>query len=288
MKAIEFYHHEKTVLSIEIFPPRPDLPINTVYETLDRLKVLNPDFISVTYGAGGGNRARTIEISSKIKNTYGIEALSHLTCVASTSISISGILQSLKDEHIENIMALRGDVPKDIENFSFADQEFKHAGDLISYIKERSDFCIGAACYPEVHIESSDKHSDIEHLKTKVDSGVDFLVTQLFFDNGIFYSFLEDARNAGITCPVSTGIMPVFSTSLIKRLTLMCGASIPKKLVRILNKYENKPEELSRAGVDYAVNQIRDLIDHGVDGIHLLTMNKAEQTIEIVRALDMG
>ncbi len=286
MKIVDIFRHKNPVISFEVFPPKPDLPLDTILNTLDDLKNISPDFISVTYGAGGGTRIRTTEVSSSIKNTYNIEVLSHLTCVASTTDNIDSILQSLKEQNIENIMALRGDIPKDISDFNFCDQRFKHAQDLITYINSTTvNFCIAAACYPEGHIEADNKKTDIQNLKLKVDSGVDFLVTQLFFDNKIFLSFLENARSIGINCPISAGIMPVFNTKLIKKITLMCGATLPKKLIRLINKYENNPEDLSKAGVDYAIAQLHDLIGHGADGIHLLTMNKADQTKEIMKSL---
>lgn len=282
MKISKLYQHGKTIFSFEIFPPKPEMPVETIYNTINEIKDLNPAFISVTYGAGGSNRSRTIEISSKIKNQMGIEVLSHLTCVASSSKEIDSILASLKKENIENILALRGDPPKDICDFDFSRQEFCYASDLISYISKKGAFCIGSACYPEGHLESKNLQSDIANLKIKYESGVDFMNTQLFFDNSCFYSFMDKIRKSGINCPVSAGIMPIYNTSLIKKMTIMCGASIPKKLVSMLNKYDNNPEDLTKAGIEYAVVQITDLIKNGVQGIHLYTMNKSNLVREIV------
>ena len=283
MKIIELFNSKKTVISFEVFPPKPELPLDTIFNTIENLQNLHPDFISVTYGAGGGIRSRSADIASKIKNSYNIEALSHLTCITSTTQDINNILQLLRNENIENILALRGDIPKDTSIITPANIGFRYASDLISYIKNTDDICIGAACYPEGHIQMIDKKDDIQNLKLKVDSGVDFLVSQLFFDNNILYSFLEDIRNCGINCPVSAGIMPVFSANLIKKLTIMCGATIPKKLIKILNKYESNPEDLTKAGIAYAITQIQDLIANGIQGIHLYTMNKSDHMQEIMK-----
>ena len=274
MKIIELFNLKRPVISFEVFPPKPELPLDTVFNTIEKLEKLHPDFISVTYGAGGGIRSRTVDIASEVKNNHKIEALSHLTCITSTIKDIDDILHSLKTENIENILALRGDAPKDTSNQTPSNRDFRYASDLISYIKKTDNFCIGAACYPEGHVETTDKKTDIHNLKLKVDSGVDFLVTQLFF---------EDIRNAGIDCPVSAGIMPVFSTNLIKKLTLMCGATIPKKLIKILNKYESSPEDLTKAGIAYAITQIQDLIANEIQGIHLYTMNKSDHMQEIMK-----
>lgn len=283
MKIIEFYKIKKPVLSFEVFPPKPDLPLETVFNTLDDLKHLNPDFISVTYGAGGGTRIRTIEISSKIKNHLHIEPLSHLTCITATTNQIDDILDDLKNKNIENILALRGDIPKDIPNFDFPVQSYRYAKDLIVHIKRVGDFCIGAACYPEGHIEAVDKETDIFYLKQKIEAGADFLITQLFYDNNIFYSFLNQIRSIGITCPVSAGIMPIFNTKQIEKIISLCRVSIPKEVKDILDKYKDNSEDLIKAGIEYAINQILDLIKNGVDGIHLYTMNKSEQVKEIVK-----
>ena len=287
MRISDLYGQKKTVVSFEVFPPKSDVPLDTIFNTIDGLKHLDPHFISVTYGAGGGTRSRTLEISSHIKNFYNIEALSHLTCVNSTFEEVDNILRSMQNERVENILALRGDMPNDAPSYSFSNQDFRYASDLISYIKNFGDFCIGAACYPEGHIQAPNRKTDIQNLKLKVDAGVDFLTTQLFFDNSFFYSFINDIRTAGIACPVSAGIMPVCSTKLIKKITVMCGASIPRKLASILNKYEHNPEDLSKAGAEYATVQIKDLINHGVEGIHLYSMNRIDQMQKIIGALHL-
>lgn len=285
MKINELYKSNDKIFSFEVFPPKPEMPVDTVYKTIDAIKHLKPSFISVTYGAGGSNRSRTIEISSYIKNNSGIEALSHLTCVLSSSHDIASILDNLESQNIENILALRGDTPRDILNFDFSTQEFKHASDLISHISKRGKFCIGAACYPESHIESLSHQDDINYLKLKIDSGASFIISQLFFDNKVFLNFLNEIRKAGINCPVSAGIMPILNSNQIKRMTLMCGASIPRKLIRVLNKYENNPDEIKKAGIHYAIEQIHQLKSSDVNGFHIYTMNRPDVVTEIMNSI---
>ncbi|NLY43750.1 MAG: methylenetetrahydrofolate reductase [NAD(P)H] [Clostridiaceae bacterium] len=278
----DLFCKKKPVVSFEIFPPKPDYPVETIFKTLEHLKKFNPDFISVTYGAGGSNRDRTEIIASKIKNSYGIECLSHLTCVCSSRNDIDDILEYLKQNNIQNILALRGDVPKGYDPKE-AFKKYKYAIDLIQHIIEKGSFCIAAAAYPEGHVQSENLIKDIEFLKQKVDAGVDFLITQLFFDNTLFYNFLERARNAGINIPVSAGIMPVFNINQIKRITTLCGASIPTKLAHLFSKYADNPDEFVKAGIEYASEQTLDLLEQGVEGIHFYTMNKPEIIETIIR-----
>ena len=246
------------------------MPCDTIYSTLDSLKKLDPAFISVTYGAGGsdGNNI-TGKIAAHIKNDLGIESAAHLTCVSNTKQDIDIILEGLKADGIENILALRGDInperpPKN---------DFRYASDLIRYIKSKGDFHISAACYPECHVEAPDMITDIKYLKEKVDAGAEHLMSQLFFDNSHFYNFLEKARIAGIDVPIEAGIMPVVNKKQIERMVSMCGASLPVKFTRMMARYENNPEALRDAGIAYAIDQIVDLISSGADGIHLYTMN---------------
>lgn len=284
MKISEIYKSKKPVISIEVFPPKPDYPLETVYATLDKLKELSPDFISVTYGAGGSTRGRTAEIASKVKNAYGLEALPHLTCTRHTKRDIDTITGCFRSEGIENILALKGDPPADAAVCTMAECDFNYAADLVRYLQDNGDFCIGAAAYPEGHIECGRIHLDRRHLKQKVDAGVDFLITQLFFDNRIFYEFIDGIRAMGITCPVSAGIMPILNAKQIKRITSLCGASIPARLLcDVIDKYQDNPGALQEAGIEYACRQIEDLIASGVEGIHLMTMNKPEQTKEILK-----
>lgn len=265
-----FKDTDKTVFSFEVFPPKKDSPIESVYSKLEEICALKPDFISVTYGAGGtGGHSRTCEIASKIKNDFGVESVAHLTCVNSTKADIDSTLADFKAHNIENILALRGDYVEGVE----PKKDFIYASDLCAYIKEHSDFDLGGACYPEVHLEAKDEVEDILNLRKKVESGAEHLISQLFFDNSVFYRFLERAKIAGINVPIEAGIMPVTNKSQIERMVSMCGASLPSKFVKIMQKYDSKPEALRDAGIAYAVEQIVDLLANGVDGIHLYTMN---------------
>jgi methylenetetrahydrofolate reductase (NADPH) len=280
MKIKELFN-KGPVISLEIFPPKPESPIDTVFNTIDELSDLKPDFISVTYGAGGSSKSHTVQIADIIKNKYGIEALAHLTCISSTTKEIDTILEKLRESQIENILALRGDRPQK-DSYITTEAQYKYAKDLITHVKKFGDFSIGAACYPEVHLEAKDSLSDLRHLKSKVEAGTDFLITQLFLDNNFFYDFKERLDSIGINLPVSAGIMPVINKSQIERITSLCGASITGKFKRILQKYEYHPEALKEAGIAYATEQIIDLLSSGVDGIHLYTMNRPEVARKII------
>lgn len=265
-----FNTSDRAILSFEMFPPKKTSPIESVYSKLEEICALKPDFISVTYGAGGtGGHSRTCEIASKIKNDFGVESVAHLTCVNSTKADIDSTLADFKAHNIENILALRGDYVEGVE----PKKDFIYASDLCAYIKEHSDFDLGGACYPEVHLEAKDEVEDILNLRKKVEAGAEHLISQLFFDNSVFYRFLERAKIAGINVPIEAGIMPVTNKSQIERMVSMCGASLPSKFAKIMQKYDSKPEALRDAGIAYAVEQIVDLLANGVDGIHLYTMN---------------
>jgi len=283
----EKYQSKRPVLSFEIFPPKKDLALQSIFDTIEALTVLRPDFISVTYGAGGSTKDKTIEIASIIQQNYGIDALAHLTCISSTKDQIQEIVKSLEQNEIRNILALRGDFPND-PNFVFPTPlHYEHASDLIAELKARGNFCVGGAYYPEGHIESPDLDTDLRFLKLKVDTGLDFLISQLFFENQAFYAYqrrwLPDDR--GIVIPYSAGIMPVQSKTQIERMTALAGCSIPPQLKKLLEMHENSPEELKAAGLKYAIEQIRDLIAHGVGGIHIYTMNKPQIAIAIVKEI---
>ena len=270
MKIAELFKSGKTVFSFEIFPPKKDGSIDTIYSTLDGLSDLHPDFISVTYGAGGSEaNVITSEIAGLIKRKYNTESIAHLTCVNSSKEDIDFQLEQFKKQGIENVLALRGDINPDIP----PKKDFAHASDLISYMKERSDLGFSGACYPEGHVECESLDKDIENLKIKVDAGATHLISQLFFDNSSFYKFIEKARAAGIKVPIEAGIMPCVNAKQIQRMVGMCGASLPSKFTKMISRYENNPEAMRSAGIAYAVDQIIDLCANGVDGIHLYTMN---------------
>ncbi len=282
MKIGSFYEAGKPVLSLEIFPPKPDYPLGTIFQTVEELQKLNPKYISVTYGAGGGNGDRTVEIAARIKREYGIESLAHLTCVRHTKAEVNSILENLLQENIRNLLALRGDPPEDDPGFDFNRQEYRYAYELVEDVKKKADFGIAAAAYPEGHTECQRLSEDLTFLKEKVERGVDFLLTQLFFDNRIYYEFVEKANRTGINCPIVPGIIPVLNAKQIKRIIYLCGASIPHNLLRLVDKYENSPADMEKAGIEYASKQVEDLLNNKVPGVHLYTMNKSVQIAEIV------
>ena len=270
MRISDIHKAKKQVLSFEIFPPKKDTELKNIDETLEILCDLKPDFISVTFGAGGSsNNNKTIEIAKKIKNKYHVEPVVHLTCLCYDKKDIDEFTKVLAAEGIENVLALRGDRnPRVPEK-----DEFKHASELITYLKQTGDFCIAGACYPECHPESENRVSELRNLKAKVDAGAEVLLSQLFFDNDFFYRFADDCKIAGIDVPVTPGIMPVINAAQIKRMVTLCGASLPERFERIIRKYEDNKEALFDAGMSYAQSQIIDLLASDVDGIHLYTMN---------------
>lgn len=270
MKISEIQSKKKRTLSFEIFPPKKDSELRNIDETLNVLCELKPDFISVTFGAGGSSNCnRTIELAKKIKYRYNVEPVVHLTCLGYDKSEIDEFAKVLENEGIQNILALRGDKNPNIQEKN----DFKHASDLISYLKTNNDFCIAGACYPECHPESANRVSEMENLKRKVDAGAEVLLSQLFFDNDIFFRFVDDCRIANINVPVIPGIMPVINAAQIKRMVTMCGASFPERFQKIISKYEDNKEALFDAGMSYALSQIIDLLTNDIDGIHLYTMN---------------
>ena len=280
MKIPELYDKKKPVFSLEIFPPKKKSNIDTIYNTVEQLSVCNPDFISVTYGAGGNMADNsTCEIASNIKKKYGIETAAHLTCVNSTKADVEEMIGSLADADIENVLALRGDIA-DEGNIK---KEFKHANELAIEVQRKcnDNFEILGACYPEGHYESKSLDEDIQNLKYKIGAGVKVLITQLFFDNQLFYEFIGKARLMGITVPVSAGIMPIVNSRQIERTVALSGASLPHEFTKMIGLYEHDAEGLFEAGIEYAVNQIRDLIVNGADGIHLYTMNNPKVALKV-------
>ena len=270
MRISSLFDHKRTVLSFEVFPPKKTSPIETIYKTLDELKGLQPDFISVTYGAGGNaGDTVTCDIAASIKQKYGIEPLAHLTCVNDTRDEVEQVLQRLEQSGIENILALRGDSNPNIP----PKNHFRYASELVEFIKARGGFHISAACYPEGHINAESLEEDISNLKKKVEAGAEHLISQLFFDNDYFYTFRDKVEVAGIRVPLEAGIMPVTNKAQIERMVTLCGASLPSKFTKMMQRFEYSPEALRDAGIAYAIDQIVDLISQGADGIHLYTMN---------------
>lgn len=270
MMISDIYKNKKRSLSFEIFPPKKDAELKNIDETLSILCELKPDFISVTFGAGGSSNCnRTIELAKKIKYEYHVEPVVHLTCLCYDKAEIDEFSRVLMQEGMQNILALRGDRNPNVPE----KDEFKHASDLIAYLKEKGDFCIAGACYPECHPESENRVIEMRNLKKKVDAGAEVLLSQLFFDNDRFFRFEEDCRIAGIDVPVIPGIMPVINAAQIQRMATMCGASFPERFQKIIDKYADNKEALFDAGMSYALSQIIDLLTSDIDGIHLYTMN---------------
>lgn len=273
MKIVDILNSKKVSLSFEVFPPKKLEALESIKKTAVELTSLNPDFISVTFGAGGTTQGYTADIAQAIEN-QGTAALAHLTCVRSTTEALNNIISNLKEKNISNVLALRGDFPKDAtEDENVFPSGFVHASDLVSLLKDEG-FCVGGACYPEGHPESTSRETDIENLKHKVDAGVDFLTTQMFFDNDMLYSFLYRLQSAGIHVPVLAGIMPITNANQVSRMVDLSNAYIPRKLLAICDRFRNSPEAMMQAGIAYATDQIIDLISNGVRGIHIYTMNK--------------
>ena len=270
MKLTEIYNSKENVLSFEIFPPKKDDELKNIEPTLDVLCDLKPDYISVTFGAGGSsNNNKTIALAKKIKEVYHVEPVVHLTCLCYSKSEIDEFAKEIAAEGIENVLALRGDKNPNLQE----KDDFKHASNLISYLKETTDFCVAGACYPEDHPDSPNHVSEILNLKKKVDAGADILLSQLFFNNENYYSFIEDCRIAGINCPITPGIMPVINEKQIRRMVDTCGAKLDEKFERILRKFGSNPDALYEAGMIHAMSQVVDLLANDVDGIHLYSMN---------------
>lgn len=282
---IKKFFEKKSTLSFEVFPPKKDGEFETAFEVLNALGSLSPDFISVTYGAGGSRSKKTVEIASYIQNTLHIDALAHMTCVGCTREELLQVYADLKANNVSHVLALRGDRPKDMTDEQFLSRDFEHASDMIDFLKENTDLHIAGACYPEKHFECFSMESDLQHLRIKQDAGAELLITQLFFDNDYFYEFREKAAKKGITIPICAGIMPITTVRQIGTTVSLSGSSIPKGLADIFAKYSDDAEALRSAGIDYAIRQIQDLQQNGVDGIHLYTMNKPKLAAEIVSAI---
>lgn len=282
MKISKLLEKKKPLISFEVFPPKKEYSLDKIFENIKELEELDPDFFSVTYGAGGSTKDTTIDVVEFISKR-GYNGLAHLTGITSNKEEIEEILDELKKKNIENILALRGDYPENEKDYK---KDFKYASDLIKFIKSKGDFSIGAACYPEKHLESDSFEKDIEFLKYKVDCGVDFLVTQLFFDNNIFYKYLANFNKYKIDIPVIAGIFPVTNSRQVKRVLELTNCSFPEKFRRILYKFSDDDVALKEAGIAYATEQIIDLLSWGIDGIHIYTMNRPEVAKEIMRRVE--
>jgi methylenetetrahydrofolate reductase (NADPH) len=275
MRICDCFGGDKRVFSFEFFPPKTEEGVRNLYRTIEELAPLKPTFVSVTYGAGGSTRELTVELTERIKKEIGIEAMAHLTCVGHSASELSTILDHLAAAGIENVLALRGDPPKGAEAFSRHEEGFGYASELAAFVNSRWDFCLGGGAYPECHPEAADPDCDLRNLKQKVDAGVDFLVTQLFFDPAVYFRFVERAGAAGITAPIVPGIMPVTNVAQLERFTEMCGATIPQELRTRLEAVREDDQGVIAAGIEWATDQCRALLDGGAPGIHFYTLNRS-------------
>ena len=282
MKLSELLKQDKCSLSFEVFPPKTDTAFSSVKEATEEIARLNPSFVSVTYGAGGGTSRYTLEIAKNIKQTYGVPSLAHLTCVSSTRETVHARIEDMKNAGIENVMALRGDLTPEMENADRSRWTYHHAVDLVRELKESgADFCIGGACYPEIHPESANQKEDILYLKEKVDAGCEFLTTQMFFDNNLLYNFLYKIREAGITVPIIPGIMPITNAKQVERAIKLSGSFMPQRFKSLVDKYGSSPDAMKQAGIVYALDQIIDLYANGITNVHVYSMNKPDVVARI-------
>lgn len=276
MKITDRLNEKKFTLSFEVFPPKTDANFDTVKVATEKIASLNPGFVSVTYGAGGGTSEYTLAIADNINRNYGVPSLAHLTCVSSTRETVKERIEGLKKAGIENVMALRGDIPADRINEDRSGWDYKYAYQLVEELKAAGDFCIGGACYPEIHPESENQREDIKHLKQKADAGCDFLTTQMFFDNNLFYNFLFKIREAGITLPVLPGIMPITNANQVARAISLSGSFVPQRFKSLVDRFSSDPTAMKQAGIAYATDQIIDLFANGIYHVHIYTMNKPD------------
>jgi methylenetetrahydrofolate reductase (NADPH) len=285
MKIRDLLQQMPHSFSFEFFPPKNDAGFEELYKTISTLKELQPTFVSVTYGAGGSTRRKTVDLVAKIKHEIGIESMAHLTCVGATQTEIDSVLTDIHDKGIENVLALRGDPPRGEKTFVPTAGGFKYANELVAFIKRKYPFCLGVAGYPEGHLESPSLQQDLENLKRKVETGGEFIITQLFFDNRFYFDFVDRARQLGITVPIIPGIMPILNVGQIKRFTEMCGASIPQKLLQRLEVIQDDTEAVEACGIEHATLQCRELLGQGAPGIHFYTLNRSKATWQIFQNL---
>lgn len=278
MRLTEVFARPGPVYSFEFFPPKSEEGLVRLYSTIEHLAELNPAFVSVTYGAGGATRGRTVEVASHICDVLKIEAVAHITCTGQSQSEIADTLSSLKLAGVNNVLALRGDPPKGHESFVACEGGFKYANQLVSFINEMGGFCVGAACYPEGHIESPDKEEDLSRLVEKVNAGVDFLISQIFFENAHYFDLVKRARDRGVKVPILPGLMPITNVGQMERFTTMCGATVPDELRQRLNKVRDDDQAVMAIGIEWTMSQARDLLAHGAPGIHFYTLNKSLAT----------
>ena len=277
MKLTKIFEKNTSHLSFEVFPPKTTTAFESVKVATEQIAALKPSFMSVTYGAGGGTSQYTLDIAKNIKAQYGVPTLAHLTCVSSTKDTVRDMIERIKAAGIENIMALRGDIPANMLDADRSAWAYSHAVELVRELKESgADLCIGGACYPEIHPESVNQKEDIKYLKEKVDAGCDFLTTQMFFDNNLFYNFLYKIREAGITVPIIPGIMPITNANMVERSIKMSGSFMPQRFKALVDKFGSDPEAMKQAGIAYATDQIIDLYANGITNVHVYSMNKPE------------
>ena len=280
MKLTEKLYDERLSLSFEVFPPKTDANFESVKSAVEEIATLNPAFMSVTYGAGGGTSRYTLDIAKNIKEKHGVPTLAHLTCVSSTKETVKARIADMKAAGIENVMALRGDLTPEMEGKDRTGWDYKHAVDLVHELRE-SGFCIGGACYPEVHPESASQKDDIKYLKEKVDAGCEFLTTQMFFDNNLLYNFLYKIREAGITVPVVAGIMPITNAKQVERAIKLSGSFMPQRFKSIVDKFGSDPAAMKQAGIAYATDQIIDLFANNITNVHVYSMNKPDVAFKV-------
>lgn len=288
MKIIDLYQRQHPVISFEFFPPKTDQGVTSLFRTVKRLQALQPGFVSVTYGAMGSTRDKTLDLVRRIKHEVGLEAMSHLSCVGASRDDITSALETLRAYDIDNVLALGGDPPQEQADFVQPPDGFRHANELAAHIKRLSHFCIGGACYPEGHIDAPSKEIDLFYCRQKVEDGVDFLITQLFFDNQDYFDFVARARDAGIDVPIVPGIMPITNFTQIKRFTQICGSKIPAQLAHDLSPIEDDLARVEAYGIAYATRQCRELLEAGAPGIHFYTLNKSKAVTRILAELDDG
>ncbi len=285
MKIKAILEKVRPSFSFEFFPPKDNEGFDKLFTTITQLKPCQPTYVSVTFGAGGSTRTKTIDLVGRIKNEIGLESMAHLTCVGSDKEYIAAILDTLQAQGIQNILALRGDPPQGQEEFEKPENGFAYANELVAFIRANYDFCIGVAGHPEGHMECPDKKADLDHLKRKVDAGADFIVTQLFFDNRFYFDFIDRAQNLGIQVPIIPGIMPILNVKQVQRFTKMCGSTIPAWLMERLEAVQDDPETVRQLGIDHATEQCEDLLQEGAPGIHFYTLNRSNATLKILESL---